>query len=228
MRSRPTTILTAILAVLSITAFAATTASASLPEMLTKGVWPVTYASESGEVTLQTTEKLKGFNGTIHCLASRNGGEISSFKSFAKVHITYTGCKAASNGAACTSKGAAAGEIVTNHLKAELVYTNKAAKEVGQVFKPEAAGGALAEYACSIYAIKLTGAVIAKLPNEQVNKLRTSFTWNYRQAAGIQEPTEYEEGATKVSAFLTSFSGEQTGEAATETMSLSTSVEIHA
>ncbi|HEY2282330.1 MAG TPA: hypothetical protein VGH60_02130 [Solirubrobacteraceae bacterium] len=78
-----------------------------------------------------------------------------------------------------------------------------------------------------------TGGVIAKLPNEQVNKTRMSFTWDYRQKSEIQAPSEYEEGATKVSAYLTSVVGVgglhvRTGEEATETMTFSSNVEISA
>jgi hypothetical protein len=226
-------VLVALVAMFALGAMASASALAAAPEFVTTA-FPITYSGTSGEVTLQTTESHTKGNITIHCSASADSGEIAeahSFKFLLKVHIVYTGCKVGTGTTVCTSKGAAAGEIVTNALKAQLVYTNKAAKEVGLVFKPEAAGGAVAEYTCGVLIgkVKLSGAVVTKLAGGQLGKAKTSFTWNYRQKAGIQEPTEYEEGATKVSAFLTSAYGtlsEQTGEETTETLSFSGAVEV--
>jgi hypothetical protein len=230
MRSIFKSVLVALIAVLALGAVAASGASAALPEFVTSA-FPLAYSGSSGGVTLQTTESHEKGLLTIHCTASQNRGEISEahkFKNFGKVTITYTGCKVGTT--ACTSTGAAAGEIVTKALKAQLVYTNKAAKEVGLLYKPEAAG-AVAEYTCGaiVGKVKLTGGVISKLAAGQLGKSKVSFEWDYRQKGGIQEPTEYEEGATKVSAFLTSgFLGlsEQTGEEATETMTFSSAVEV--
>jgi hypothetical protein len=228
MRSMFRGVPVALAVVFAVGAVAAASASASLPEF----VWtqnPNSYSGTSGAVTLQT---VKGVI-TVSCQASKDVGEpLTSNKRLTKAQIVYTGCKAQET--ACTSTGAASGEVRTNLLTAELVYTNKAAKEVGLVFKPEAVGGAVAEYNCGglVGKVKLTGSVIAKLPNEQVNKSRTSLTWDYRQKAGVQEPAEYEEGTTKIPAFLTlhsSLSGNfQAGEETTETMTFTSAVEVKA
>jgi hypothetical protein len=232
MRSMLRSVLVALVAVFAVGAVASASASAELPVFETAATG-LTYLGKTGEVTMQTTEThTKGL--VLHCKASTNKGEFSeshSFKSFAKVIITYTGCtihEKTFGELSCTSKGAATGEIISNDLKATLIYTNKAAKEVGLVFKPEEAGGALAEYKCGglVGSVKLTGAVITKLPNEQVGKSRLSFTWDYRQKGGIQEPTAYEEGTTKVSAFLTGLDSEQTGEETTETIEFSSGVTV--
>src|SRR4029077_11943978 len=232
MRSMFRSVLVALVAVFAI---GVASASAALPEFVTTA-FPIHYSSKTGEVILQTTESHVKGDLTIRCKASESTGEITeahSFKFIVNVRVAYTGCKVGTTTTACTSTGAATGEVVTNSLRAELVYTNKAAKEVGLVIKPEVAGGAVAEYTCGVLIgkVKLSGAVVAKLPNEQIGTSRTSFTWNYREKAGIQELTEYEEGAVKVSAFLTSTYGslsEQTGEEGAETMTFSNSVEVHA
>ena len=226
MRSTLRSALVALVTVCAVGAVASASALASTqPQMETGGIWPVGYTASSGEVTLQTTDI------TVHCSASKNSGEVVNKNGFANVHVTYTGCIAGGWGV-CKSKGAVAGEIVTNSLTANLVYINKATKEVGQLFKPQTAGGAIAEYECGLR-VKLTGGVIAKLPNEQVNKIRSSFTWDYRQKTEIQEPSEYEEGTTKISSYLTSNIEPyglklRTGEEATETMTFTTAVEISA
>jgi hypothetical protein len=221
MRSKWKTTLAALVAMLAFAAVTTASASAALPEFETT-TWPITYTASSGVVDLQVKGAFK-----IQCEKSTNTGEIANFKTLVKVHIIYKGCEIVGAETACTSSGAAAGEIRSSYLTTTLVYTNKAAREVGQLVKPEAAGSALAEFKCGLLSTKLTGGVIAKLPNEQVNKSRTSFTWDYKQNAGIQEPTEYEEGSSKVSSFLDCF-GTQTGEEATETVTWSASVEIGA
>ncbi len=226
MRSKWMRMLVAAVAVLALAAVAAAGASAALPEMKFSS-WPDNYSGKSGEVTLEAKS-----GATVKCLASTNSGEVTTSKTFAKVQLKYTGCKEGTGSNTCSNKSS--GEIVTSVLKSELVYINKASKEVGQVFKPEVAGSAFAKFECAgtLGAVTLSGGVIAKLPSEQVNKFQTSFTWNYRQTKGVQEPTEYEEGSTKVSIFLTGipnlFKLEQTGEAMTETMTWAKSAEIAA
>ncbi len=233
MRSRSRSLLAALVAVCAVGAVLSGSALAALPTFVTTA-FPLNYAGSSGEVTLQTTESHVKGDLTVHCSASRQSGEIAeglSFKSFVKVHIKYTGCKVGTTTTSCTTAGAAAGEVLTSALQATLVYTSKAAKEVGLVFKPEAVGGPVAEYTCGLFKVKLTGAVVSQLGSGQVGKLKTSFAWNYRQKAGIQEPAGYEEGATKVSAFLTSaysLYSEQTGEEATETLTFASAVEVEA
>src|SRR4029077_14010758 len=231
MRSMFRSVLVALVAVFAIAAITAGEASAAAPEFVT-GSFPLSYSGSSGEVTFQTVEKSKS-SVTIHCSASSETGEIDeafSFKSLVKAHVHYTGCKSAGVGAAtCTTSGAVAGEIITKALEAQLVYTSKAAKEVGLVFKPETTGGAVAEFSCGalIGKVTLSGAVVTKLASGQLHKAKTSFAWDYRQKAGVQEPTAYEEGSTKVSVFLT-LSSLQAGEEATETLSFGSAVEITA
>src|ERR1022692_2081531 len=240
MRSNWKMFLTTMVVVLSVSAVAGAGAAAAPPEfVIANGKFPDAHTGKTGEVTLQTPEKIKGLL-TVKCKESSNIGEMYSFSELAKVVIKYTGCKAKwEQEQTCTTKGKAAGEIVTNSLTSTLVYTNKAAKEVGTVSKPES-GTVVAEYVCKSTLInvnvKLTGGVIAKLPNEQVNKTSTSFTWNLAQKAGIQEPTEYDEPGTekKLSASLTSaFTGstggeEKTGEQSTETQTWATGLEVKA
>src|SRR4029077_12576335 len=232
MRSMFRSVLVALVAVFAVGVVAAASASAAAPEFVTAS-FPISYSGSSGEVTFQTAKK-EGF-ATIHCSASAETGEIDEafdFKFLVNVHVRYTGCKSTvvGAGAACTTTGAAAGEIVTNALGAELVYTSKAAKEVGLVFKPETSGVAVAEFSCGgiVGKVKLSGAVVTKLASGQLGKPKTSFVWDYRQKAGVQEPASYEEVSTKVSAFLTTANGEQVGEEATETLMFGSSVEIAA
>src|SRR4029077_12897684 len=219
MRSMFRSVLLTLVALFAVAAVAAASASAALPEFASNS-FPVAFKITSGAVTLQT----KGGH-SVTCKASATSSELSNHKELQGVTVTYMGCKASE--AACSSAGAKSEEVITHALIARLVYINKATKEVGVLYKP-ASGTTVAEFSCGSTKYALTGSVIAKVPHEQINNSRTSFTWEFKQKSGVQEPTEYEEGATKISAFLRLFGLEQAGEEKTDSVTTLAPVEIEA
>src|SRR4029077_14591553 len=220
MRSMFRSVLVTLVALFAVAAVASASASAALPELVSNS-FPVAFKITSGAVTLQTKA-----GHSVTCKASATSSELSNHKELQGVTVTYTGCRS-SEEASCSSAGAKSEEVITHALIARLVYIDKATKEVGVLYKP-ASGTTVAEFSCGSTKYALTGSVIAKVPHEQINNSRTSFTWEFKQKSGVQEPTEYEEGATKISAFLRLFGLEQAGEEKTDSVTTLAPVEIEA
>src|SRR4029077_7132723 len=219
MRSMFRSVLVTLVALFAVAAVASASASAALPEF-EYTTFPIAPQMTSGAVTLQT----KGGH-SVTCKASSASSELANHKELRNAIVTYTGCKS-SEEVSCSSAGAKSGEVITQNLTATLVYINKATKEVGVLYKP-ASGSTVANFSCGSVKTALTGSVIAKVPHEQLNSLRTSFTWEFKQKGGVQEPTEYEEeGGTKASAFLRLFGLEQAGEEKTDTVTTKVALEI--
>lgn len=136
MQARYRATLLALVAILALSAVVASAASAALPEFK-----PVPtkkkFTSTSGTVTFVTSTV------AISCSKSTTAGEIASASTVGNVVMTFTGCKVASGGKACSVKtlGAKEGEIITKPLKGELgtVKTTEAASGVGLLLEEGAA-----------------------------------------------------------------------------------------
>jgi hypothetical protein len=174
----------ALMALLAVTAVATATASAALPEILPGSG---TFTATSGAGTLETTAKEK-----ITCKSDTSKGTITNVKE-GTFEVDFKECTAL--GFAANSLGDPAQTIlVTGTLL--LCYINRATKDVGVVIHLPTAGihievpslGAL---------ILVTGWVIGLI--EPVNSKKTGpFTLSFKQAAGKQEFTKCEGGATEV------------------------------
>jgi hypothetical protein len=220
-----------LVAVFALSAVAAASASAALPEFVVFGL-PGIHATGT-ETKLETKAGLM-----LTCKGSSFGAEYYNNVKLDHVVLRYTGCKVAlrelpGSSFACKSSGAKAEEIVLKTLTITPVYTNKAGKEAGLLFKPEATGP-IAEAECAgLEKLKLKGSVVGNVT--PVNKETETFTITYAQEKGVQKPTEYEQEGKKFTGFLEmegtgleNFAYEQTGEQATETMTMDVRSEIKA
>lgn len=218
----------------------AASASAALPEFKPEsGKFPVAFTSTSGAGTLETVKK-----ETVKCTADKDQGEISGAKAVSNTTVTFTGCTGPLS-SHCQTAGAKEGEIITKALKGKPVYINEAEKSVGLALEPQE-GTEFVVFECvGIFGIKATlkvkGSVIGQIPAEnaakakQLNEQRKTLEILFKQKAGIQEPTEYEEGGKKIPDFLETeskgaiaFGYEQSGEETTDTNTTTENVELKA
>lgn len=182
---------------LVLSAGAAASASAALPEFV--GPFPTPFTSKSGKTTLETVKK-----ATITCTADTGNGEVTGPKTGVTT-ITFTGCEFATLGIVCNSTGVPPGDIVTATLVMTLGYINGPKKEAG-IDLSTATGGPLMEFSCAGLRVLVDGSVIGRItPVNKVVKPPSHFTLKFTQAAGKQKPTKFEAGPTDV--LSTSFGG---------------------
>jgi hypothetical protein len=178
------------------------------PEFKPKsGKFPVEFSSPSpptGKPILETKGKQ-----TVICYGTTViKGQLAAARLAKEIVITFKECKAEfGGGGACKTKGKAAGEIVTETLEAKPVYIEgkiKSKEERGLDFaRTGGKGGKFAEFECTLSTgtevLKVENgkseatSVIARVPAGQVGVLLKTFTINFREKAGKQEPVSYEE-----------------------------------
>jgi hypothetical protein len=182
----------ALVAVFAMSAIAATSASAALPEFI--GSFPAKYQLKSGSVTLYE-------EGTkLSCLSATGEGSVTGAKTLVAKFV-FKHCEAASW--KCTSKGAKeAGEVKTGELASALVYTSKANKEVGIVFNKYEPGKVFPPPPIPIFApftcgeqkeggvrngiIALIGPLNKKVTTSQ------AFSLSFAQKGSLQSPSNFE------------------------------------
>jgi len=145
--------------------------------------------STSEPVVLRTT----GGGWLITCRKGVTGeGSFTSAKTLTSA-LTLTGCKLETlfGNTGCNSTGAAAEEIKTGSLEAELVYTSKAAKEVALVFNYR--GTAIfATATCNTAKVEVKQGPI--VPITPINTSTKTHTLSFTTLNGVQTPTQYENG----------------------------------
>lgn len=185
-------------AVLALTAIAAASASAALPEYVpNSGTFPIKFTSTSGKGTLQTTT-----GETVTCTSDSNVGELTGPKS-GTVTVTFNGCTTTFFGfpISCKTAGKASGEIVTSKLNSELVYAVGKTQVLNLLSSPT---GTEAEFECAGNTVKVTGSVLGLFPT--INKQLHSTSLVLNQTSGKQEFEEYvnASGTTVTGVFLNS------------------------
>jgi hypothetical protein len=195
MRSISKRALPALVAVFALSATAAATASAALPEF-SGATFPVNYAMTiSHEVRFSSKEEF------VHITCERGGaeGQITGAKTLT-AKFRFNGCKATGVGGAvtCTTKGAASGEIRSETVQGAPVYTSKASKEVGidfNIYEPKKLLlPTFADFSCGESAVQSRNGMI--VPVTSLNKLATSYALNFKvDASGVQTPAQYENEA---------------------------------
>jgi hypothetical protein len=179
--------LLALAALCAIGVVGASSASAALPEFyfVSKGQ----HYSVTGktEVVLYVAGEDK-----IICKDLNGSGTFTGAKTLtANLALTECAVIGIDGGARCTTAGAKEGEIKSEALEAELVYTSKANKEVGIVFNHPAVSK-FATFSCSAYKSELKGGVIAQITTP-VNKYAWNFTLKFGvSTSGTQVPAQYE------------------------------------
>lgn len=161
-------------------------------------------------------------NEVVECKGEQAKGEAVGTDQVANISVVFTECDLYRT-IPCNSKGAAAGEILTNTLKGRLGYTNKAAKEVGVLLEPAAAvppwAGSFAEFECpgaelaifvgvgnategAAYEPEATGGndgIIS--PITPVNAMTEKFVQNYTtngETTSENQPTHFNEGTEQI------------------------------
>lgn len=193
----------AIIAVVALSALAAATASAALPEFL-PGNAGEKFTGKSGPGTLEVPPELP-----IVCKADTVTGEnTGTSKKTGLALVSFTGCTALGFIGA-HSLGDPEGTILV-HVELELCYINKAAKEVGVISEVlpvhiEVAGKLLV----------VTGAQVAKIT--PLNKSTKEFKLEYKQKEGKPEPKGCEGAEKKLTTSINEGAGKPSGEQTTET-----------
>jgi len=133
----------------------------------------VKFESTSGVGVLETASLER-----IHCQTDKDAGETKGPKEDLVV-VRFFECE--SSGFKCMSKGAAAGEIVTNELESELGYINAAKHEVGLDLKPS--GELFVEFECvgGIVKVKTRGSVIGRIT--PVLEMSNEFTLAFKKVS---------------------------------------------
>ena len=153
------------------------------------------FSGTTTALTLETPAKSK-----ITCSGGSDEGEYASAKT-ETVRFALSGCKT-SQGVACQSAAAAAGEIKTAALDGELEYISEneepVAPVVGLDLKP-ASGSQLASFECGGAPASAGGSVIA--PIGAIDKMTTSFKAKASETAGKQSVEAFETGAKDTPTF---------------------------
>ena len=179
------------------------------------------FTASGGAVTLRGEVLL------FTCKASTVEGQITGAKTVGKVVVKLTGCLEPGFDSECET-GGKPGEIQLNELTGELGYTNKSTKAVGLDLEP-ASGELLVTFQCpgDLSNVKLKGAIIGRIV--QTNKIATTEVLQYKASGSKQEFTRFEGGATdalEISANGSSF--EKAAEAAEYKITYSEGIEVRA
>lgn len=181
----------------------------------------VPFTATGGPGQLETTTGIK-----IDCAADTKVGEIVGPQEVLEVVVTFTGCKLLVTGEpSCQSTGMAAGEILTEPLMGELGFITTVPLDVGLDLLPET-GELLAVFLCGTTEIDVLGSVIGLIT--PINEPAGQFTLEFKQTAGVQEPTKFEGGPEDVLTTDIGTEAVKSGLEGSETITTSEPVEIMA
>jgi hypothetical protein len=154
------------------------------------GSLPVSFTSAGGPVVAE----LAGFETVVHCAGSSGEGEITGPRATVSKY-EFTGCVASAPGsksvAKCKSEDANPEEIRTGPIAAELVYLDRAKREVGILVNP--GGGIYMSFECGGESTEARGPFLSSVT--PVNEEASSFTATLTESAAMQTPDEYENAA---------------------------------
>ncbi len=136
----------------------------------------VTLSAGASKLELATKTKLE-------CTAASGTGEYDSSRELDSVVLTFTGCE--SDGAACSSEGAASGEVKTSALEASLGFEEEAKRKVGLDFFPAGHNGTVLAAQCGSVSWSVRGSVIAPIKSD---KAATSTTLKLKQSKASRNP----------------------------------------
>jgi hypothetical protein len=175
-----------------------------------KAVGNVKYSGTGGTSFLEGhTSKLK-----IECKTASASGEVTGPTTSNKNVTHFANCEIAGLALPCESTGAAAKEIVTEPLLAELGGIT--ATSPGERLKPES-GEYLAQFNCASggVLVKVTGSVIGTLSGAtastvEAGKLATSMKLTLAQTGGIQKYTHFLTGPSQqLTSIVSEFNGKE-------------------
>lgn len=222
----------ALVAVLALSAVGAAGASASAPVLEHNFAQ---FTGKGGAMTLTTKS-----GGTVSCTANTSAMELNGGSGFRNFQLKLTGCTWSVSGSpACTSSGAAGGEIKSRPLSATLRYAViSGVQKPSLVLQPES-GTQVAEFTCASFLgsekFKVNGAVVGEV--SPANTSTTALTVTFRQSGSVQNPADYlaAEGCGAVGTALTAtgegpvpFAAQSAGLEGTNTISASKLVKVAA
>src|ERR1044072_5806166 len=156
-------------------------------EFVSSSAFPIAFTADGGAVTA----KMAGFDTEVKCTDSEGEGEVIGPRSTLSEYV-FTGCKAqtgSETGAGCKSEGAAAEEIKSGEIEADLVFIDQAKREVGMLLNP--GGGIYLNFKCGAgESVDAFGSFLA--PVDPINEQTTSFTASLTSSGATQIPSGYE------------------------------------
>jgi hypothetical protein len=163
---------------------------ASAAEFAASPSFPLKFSGEGKAGLLETKA-----GHSVTCSEGSTSGEVAG-STEAKASVVFKGCHAEHLPLlACTSSGRASGEIATSSLKATPVDVNAAKTEAGILLQP-ASGEVMAEFKCSLgfvnETLTVTGSVIGKVPNAELNSFRSTLHLEFIAVKGVQQYTQVE------------------------------------
>lgn len=185
---RVKTVVAVLVAVFGLSAIAAASASASLPELVNKEGKELVKKKFTGKASGESVFETKG-GEKLKCKAGTSKGEVTGLKT-QTVSNSFTGCTASI--LSCKTKGASSGEIVLK-LNATIVYLNESKKEVGvDLALPETITIECTGLASET--LKVKGSTLCPT----TTALSKKATITCKESKGKQEFTEYEEAGSKI------------------------------
>jgi len=182
-----------LVAVVAITAFAATTASAS-PEFFSKGVVGATVPAVkyTGAITTATLEPFPSKDKVV-CNKGVASGEVTGATSAVENFITFTECAGAST--KCKSEGQPNGTIQVGPLVGTLgaLSPTKPGIEL-----EELGGGKITEINCGgVLEVTVEGKIFGDITGDSTvsvaaSKLPTSLSMVFKEKSGVQEFLKFE------------------------------------
>jgi hypothetical protein len=203
MRFKSSRVLVVLLAVFAMSAVAAASASAALPELVNKEGKALvknklTTEIEKGEGAV-TFKETTANQFSVECGTAAVTGKFTGLKA-GETTYTLTNCKGL--GGKCTEAGKATGEMVFP-FSLSLVYTSKASKELALLFTLHEG----VSFACEGVKFTILGSFLVPIPGYDTNKLFATREYLRLEAKesgrGIQQVTKYEnEKGEKVETYL--------------------------
>jgi hypothetical protein len=133
----------------------------------------------------------------ITCKGASGKGEYSGNKTIANVELALTGCHLGE--AVCTSRGAAAGEVVSTALSGGLGVITKSpegpAKNVVGTYLRPTSGELVAAFTCGATSVTVDGATIGEVKRDAM--LRTAPIKFVATSKGFQKPKTFEGDPTQ-------------------------------
>jgi IPT/TIG domain/Subtilase family len=149
----------------------------------TPGVAKNAFSGHGGKSSLETVGRRK-----IECAAQAVSGAYAGTRELEGVVIALTGCQMRQTGA-CTSAGAATGEIRTSTLQGELQWQSRAARKVVLDLAPAEVSGPFASFACATVPVLVRGSVLAAV---KADRMALTLAPKYFAWHGVQSPASYE------------------------------------
>ena len=185
--------------------------------------------TSSGGIGVLTTVGGAG----VECKTESSTGEFvpGNNKEEAGIVVTFKGCVSVGN--ACTTPGAASGELVTNELEGTVGFIKKEAivtkTKLGLELSPakSVASGLFIEFSCLGLVVKVKGHVLVPIKDDKMTKTETL---KFVASKGKQKPEKWEESSEK-QILEASFKGgpfEQAGQAISSVVTGEEALELNA